>query len=172
MAEYKFRKALLSDKELIWNIIQGAILRRKADGSNQWQDGYPNIDVIENDVNNNYGFVLTLENEVIGYCAVLINDEPQYENIEGKWLTNSDFVVVHRIAIAKNHLGKGLAKLILKHIEEFALANTIFSIKVDTNFDNQAMINTFEKIGYVYCGQVYFRNSPRRAYEKVIDKTL
>lgn len=172
MAEYHFRKALLSDKELIWNIIQDAILRRKADGSNQWQDGYPNIEVIENDIKNNYGFVLTLENEIIGYCAVLINDEPQYENIEGKWLTNTDFVVVHRIAIAEKHLGNGLSKIILQNIENYALNNSIYSIKVDTNFDNIAMQKIFDQMEYHYCGQVYFRNSPRRAYEKVIDKTL
>jgi hypothetical protein len=30
----------------IWIILQQAIARRKADGSNQWQDGYPNPEVI------------------------------------------------------------------------------------------------------------------------------
>jgi hypothetical protein len=28
------------------DILQQAIARRKADGSNQWQDGYPNPEVI------------------------------------------------------------------------------------------------------------------------------
>jgi hypothetical protein len=36
--------------------------------------------------------------------------------IEGKWITNTDFVV-HRVAIATNHLGQGYAKMIMKHIE-------------------------------------------------------
>jgi hypothetical protein len=33
-----------------FDILQQAIARRKADGSNQWQDGYPNPEVILNDI--------------------------------------------------------------------------------------------------------------------------
>jgi hypothetical protein len=43
---------------------------------------------------------------------------------------NTDFVVVHRVAIATNHLGQGYAKMIMKHIENFAINNTIYSVKL------------------------------------------
>jgi GNAT superfamily N-acetyltransferase len=164
-----FRNATKTDAAVIWEILQQAIRRRKEDGSNQWQDGYPNPDVIEQDIEKSAGFVLTADDNVIGYCAILINDEPEYAKIEGSWLTNGDFIVVHRVAISDSFLGKGLAKKIFLFIEEFAKKNRIPSIKVDTNFDNPAMMNVFEKSGYVYCGEVYFRGSPRKAYEKVID---
>lgn len=166
--EYFFRKADTDDQPQIWDILRQAILRRKRDGSNQWQDGYPNEEVISKDIANEEGYVLTDGTTIVGYSAVLINDEPAYANIEGQWLTNSDFVVVHRIAVSENHLGKGLAKKILGFIEEFALHNNVYSIKADTNFDNAAMITIFEKSGYVYCGEVYFRGYSRRAYEKVL----
>jgi hypothetical protein len=39
--------------------------------------------------------------DIVGYVALLINDEPEYAN-RGKWLTNNDFVVFHRVAIAEN----------------------------------------------------------------------
>jgi GNAT superfamily N-acetyltransferase len=165
---HQFRKASDSDISQIWEILQQAIARRKADGSNQWQDGYPNPAVIQSDITNNAGYVITDNDTIVGYVALLINDEPEYANIEGKWLTYSDFVVFHRVAIAENQLGKGLAKKLLLHIEEFAIANGIVSIKADTNFDNLAMIAVFEKLSYQYCGQVYFRGSARRAYEKVL----
>lgn len=168
MTKYSFRKAVIEDKDSIWTIIQQAILRRKADGSNQWQDGYPNEHSIENDILNNVGFVLINENEIIGYCAALINDEPAYDAIEGKWLTNDDFVVIHRIAIHENYLGQGLSGKIIESVENFAKEQHIFSVKVDTNFDNIAMMKIFEKGGYQYCGEVYFRGSARRAYEKVL----
>ena len=165
-----FRLATLTDLPAIWDILQQAIARRKADGSNQWQDGYPNPEVIQNDIEKEVGFVLTLENEIAGYFVVLINDEPEYAKIEGKWLTNDDFVVFHRVAISEDNLGRGLAKSIFQFIEDYALNNDIFSVKADTNFDNHAMLSLFEKSGYVYCGEVYFRGSPRRAYEKVLEK--
>lgn len=168
--EYNFRKANLAELPQIWDILQGAILRRKEDGSNQWQDGYPNTEVVRKDIEDGVGHVLTEGEAIIGYSAIMVNDEPEYANIEGKWLTNDDFVVVHRVAISEKHLGKGLAKKIFGFIEEFALYNNIYSIKADTNFDNAAMIRIFETMGYVYCGEVYFRGSPRKAYEKVLAK--
>lgn len=166
--EYNFRKATLAEQNQIWDILRGAIERRKADGSNQWQDGYPNPEVVRNDIEKGVGFVLTEGETVVGYTAVLVNDEPEYAYIEGKWLTDSDFVVFHRVAISENHLGKGLARKILAFIEAYALSNNIYSIKADTNFDNVAMMKTFEKAGYVYCGEVYFKGSPRKAFEKVL----
>ncbi|MEJ5962771.1 GNAT family N-acetyltransferase [Pedobacter immunditicola] len=165
---HKFRKAENTDVTSIWTILQHAILRRKEDGSDQWQDGYPNVDVVQKDIDRGAGFVLVDGDAIIGYCAVFTNDEPAYANIEGKWLTNDDFVAIHRVAISNKYLGKGFAKKIMTSVEDYAISNRIFSIKADTNFDNIAMMKIFEKLGYIYCGEVYFRNSPRRAYEKVL----
>lgn len=166
--QYTFRKAGLQDQAAVWEILQEAIVRRKQDGSNQWQDGYPNPQVVLKDIEAGAGYVLLRAEEIIGYCAVLINDEPAYAGIEGKWLTEGDFLVVHRIAVASKYAGQGLARKILEFIEEVAIAESIFSIKADTNFDNAPMMKTFDKMGYVYCGEVYFRGSPRRAYEKIL----
>ena len=166
----QFRKATLQEIPQIWEILQKAIQRRKEDGSNQWQDGYPNPEVIKADIEKEAGFALIEGENLVGYCAVLINDEPAYAGIEGNWLTNEDFVIVHRIAIAQDYLGKGLAKEMMKFVEEFAIKNSIYSVKADTNFDNLAMMKSFEKAGYVYCGEVFFRGSARRAYEKVLEK--
>ena len=166
---YNFRKATLSEINPIWDILQQAIIRRKKDGSNQWQDGYPNLEVVKKDIEKESGYVLTEGETIVGYIAVLINDEPAYEKIEGEWLTNDDFVLFHRVAIAENYLGKGLAKMMINYIEDFAVENNIKSIKADTNFDNDAMLNIFEKIGYKYCGQVHLRGNPRRAFEKVLN---
>jgi GNAT superfamily N-acetyltransferase len=166
---YNFRKATLSEINQIWDILRQAIIRRKNDGSNQWQDGYPNLEVVKKDIEKESGYVLTEGETIVGYIAVLINDEPAYEKIEGEWLTNNDFVLFHRVAISEDYLGKGLAKMMINHIEDFAVENNIKSIKADTNFDNDAMLNIFEKIGYKYCGQVYLRGNPRRAFEKVLN---
>ncbi|SDG23032.1 GNAT family N-acetyltransferase [Chitinophaga filiformis] len=164
---FEFRKALVTEQSRIWEILEQAIIRRKEDGSKQWQDGYPNPDVVRKDIETGVGFVLIEDSTIIGYAAVLINDEPSYADIEGEWLSNEDFVVVHRVAVAQNHLGKGLSGKILEYIEEYAASENIYSVKVDTNFDNIAMMKILEKRGYIYCGEVYFRGSPRRAYEKM-----
>lgn len=165
---HHFRKATPDDAPHIWTILQKAILRRKADGSNQWQDGYPNPEIIQQDIEKGIGYVLTEGETIVGYSAVLINDEPEYDNLQGEWLTTDNFVVFHRVAIAEAYTGQNLSKKIIENIEAFALANNIYSLKADTNHDNFAMMKIFEKVGFVFCGIVHFRGSPRRAYEKVL----
>lgn len=162
------RNAIPDDLPIIWSMLQDAIARRKSEGSNQWQDGYPNPEVISEDIQQGVGYVLIAENNPVGYVAILINDEPEYANLKGKWLTEGDYVVFHRVAIAEEWLGRGLAKELLIHIEDFARAKGIHSIKADTNFDNGPMLHLFEKSGYSYCGEVHFRGSPRRAFEKYL----
>ncbi len=165
---YDFRKATATDILKIWAIIQQAIVRRKNDGSQQWQDGYPNEDVIKQDITKGIGYVLIDDNIVAGYAAILFNDEPAYEQLKGTWLTNGDFAVVHRVAISDDYLGKGLAQKIFLFAEDLAKGNKIFSIKVDTNFDNIPMLKILEKLGYTYCGEVTFRSSFRKAFEKTL----
>lgn len=166
--QYHNRKAEASDIPKIWDILQQAILRRKKDGSTQWQDGYPNLEVLKIDIDKGYGYVLLEEQNVMGYFAIVINYEPEYLNIEGKWLSNSEFIVIHRIAIDENYIGKNLSASIIQMAEDIAKNENIFSIKVDTNHDNFPMLKIFEKCGFSFCGIVYFRGSPRRAYEKLL----
>ena len=168
--DYQFRLAKDADSNQIWDLLKMAIIRRKKDGSNQWQDGYPNIQVVKNDIQKKYGYVLTLNKEIIGYCALLINDEPDYINIEGQWLTSNDFVVFHRLAISKKFLNKGFAKKMVLSIEQFAISKNIFSVKADTNHDNIPMLKLFKSLEYSFCGIVYIRNSPRKAFEKNLVK--
>ncbi len=166
--KYFLRKAIHEDIPVIWGILQHAIILRKNDGSNQWQDGYPNIAIVEKDIDNEVGLVLVENQTIVAYSAVFINDEPNYVNIQGQWISNSDFVVVHRVAVAKSHLGKGMAKRILLLIEQMAIDKGIFSIRADTNYDNGSMLHIFESLGYVYCGEVAIRDNPRKAYEKIL----
>lgn len=161
-----FRKATTNDVPAIWSILQGAIARRKADGSQQWQNGYPNPETIAQDIARGAGFVLTEDEAIVVYSAVIINDEPAYATIQGKWLTEGDFVVVHRVAVAEAYLGLGYVQMMFEYIEQFADQQGIHSVKVDTNFDNPAMLRVLEKQGYAYCGEVLMQGSPRMAFEK------
>ena len=166
--KFSFRQATFDDQENIWEILQQAIERRKIDLSNQWQDGYPNPASIKNDIENNFGFVLEAENEIIGYAAIIDELEPAYEIIEGQWLSNQKYMVVHRVAVSNKYIGKGIATIIFHEIEKIVISRKIHSIKVDTNFDNIPMLKILDKLGYTYCGEVYFRGSARKAFQKLL----
>ncbi|WP_294960921.1 GNAT family N-acetyltransferase [uncultured Flavobacterium sp.] len=160
------RKANLSEIPQIWGILQDAIEQRRLDGSSQWQDGYPNKLSIKSDIDNGYGYVFTEDESILAYAAIIFDKEPAYENIEGKWLTDGDYTVVHRVAVSKLAKGKGVATKLFESIESLAIKNKIYSIKVDTNFDNVPMLKILDRLKYTYCGEVYFRGSARKAFEK------
>ena len=162
------RKATLEDQEVIWKILQQGIKRRKEEGSNQWQDGYPNTASIENDIEKNYGYVLESENKILGYAAVIFELEPAYEIIEGVWLSDEEYLVIHRVAVSEEYIGLGIATKIFQEIEKVAISNNTFSIKVDTNFDNIPLLKILDKLNYTYCGEVYFRGSARKAFQKLL----
>ena len=128
--QFILRKAALSEVPQIWNILQDAIEQRRQDGSTQWQDGYPNELTIQNDIKNGYAYVLTENESILCYAAIIFDKEPAYEEIQGKWLTNGDYAVVHRVAASKLAKGKGIATTLFKNIEDVCLTNNIYSIKI------------------------------------------
>lgn len=164
------RKATMSELPIIWEIIQQAIAQRKQDGSDQWQNGYPNEQTIYDDIINGYAYVFVQNNVISAYAAIIFDLEPAYQDIKGSWLTNSDYVVVHRVASSNVVKGKGIATQLFKEIETLCINQKVYSIKVDTNFDNIPMMKIFDNLNYTYCGEIFFSGSPRKAYEKVLSK--
>lgn len=162
------RKANFQDVDEIWEILKDAIERRRLEGSEQWQNGYPNLQTIKSDIEKNNAYVLVGDEGIMGYAALIANHEPAYENIQGEWLSDGDFLVVHRVAISEKIIGKGMAKKLFLLIEDIAKEMKIFSIKVDTNFDNLAMLAILDKLGYTYCGEVFLAGGKRKAFEKVL----
>jgi len=165
---YILRMAGDADKETIWQILQQAIERRKKDGSEQWQNGYPNLGTVTADIQNKAGFVLVKNEEIAAYTALIFDTEPAYETIEGAWLTTGKYAVVHRVAVSEKFIGQGIAAKLFFKIEDLVKSKRIPSIKVDTNFDNIPMLKILEKLQYTYCGEVYLQGSPRKAFEKII----
>jgi len=162
------RLATLADATTIWEILQAAILQRKMDGSTQWQNGYPNEGTVESDIQQGYGYVIEENNMIIAYAAIVFGDEPTYEVINGAWMSNQPYVVVHRVATTPTLKGKGIATQLFLMIEKLALEKNIFSIKVDTNFDNIPMLKIMDNLKYTYCGEIFVSGFPRRAYEKLL----
>lgn len=168
---FKLRKAELIDIDRIWILLQQGIAKRKQEGSEQWQDGYPNRDVVLKDITHQYGIVLENESqEVVAYIAMIDDIDTAYEMIEGKWLSHlsEKYMVFHRLIVDQENSIRGLATWFLQNLEPMVLEKGIHSIKVDTNFDNVGMLRVFEKLGYQYCGKVYMRGKERLAFEKLV----
>jgi GNAT superfamily N-acetyltransferase len=162
------RKATQSELQPIWEIIQYAIEQRRADGSDQWQSGYPNKTTIQEDLDAGYAYVLDDDDAILAYAAIIFGKEEAYDKIDGEWLTNGDYAVLHRVAASPMAKGKKAGTHLFQLVERLCVDNNIYSIKVDTNFDNAPMLKLLENLNYTYCGEVFFQNAPRKAFEKVL----
>lgn len=169
-ATIQFRKAKIEEIESIWKIFIKAIEKRRLEGSKQWQDGYPNIDIIREDIQHDNGYIAFLDSsEIVGYIAIINDIEPAYEEIVGDWDETTNYAVIHRLAVEPDLPIKGTGTSLMKFAEKVSVENKIFSLKADTNFDNTAMLAVFDKLGYLYRGKVYFRGGERLAYEKKLN---
>lgn len=162
------RKAEHSDLPIIWNILQQAIEQRKQDGSDQWQNGYPNEQTVYEDIRNGYGYVLVDNHVIVAYAAIIFGVEPAYNDIKGQWITNDDYVVVHRVATSNLVRGKGIATVIFKVVEDLSRQRKVFSIKVDTNFDNAAMLKVLAKLTTTIVVKFSIMMHHAKAFEKVL----
>ena len=166
----KFRKTHIDDIDDIMKIIDQAQRYFKENGIDQWQNNYPNKDVIINDLNNDESYVLADEEKVIATAAISFNGENTYDTIyDGKWISNNKYAVIHRIAVDNNYKGKGISTRIIKEVEGLCIDKKVNSIKVDTHEDNISMQNLLKKNDFKYCGVIYLKdNSKRIAFEKII----
>ena len=131
------RRAQNSDVDKIVQILNDAISFLKESGSSQWQSGYPNRETVEEDIEKQVAWVLTVDNEVAGYAAVVIGKDPNYAKIDGEWNNDVDsYATIHRIAISSKFRGM--------HLTQFFLSNII-------SLTYAQEIHNFRKIGRASC---------------------
>lgn len=169
------RLATRADLEEIMIIIAQAQAFMRTQGLDQWQDGYPQREIFEKDIERDECYLLLFEGEIAAVLTVSMAPEAAYEDIhDGKWLTTgNNYAVIHRSAIKEKYRGKGLGSEIISFSENLAAGTGCQSVRVDTHKDNRPMRGLLEKQGYTHCGTVWLggREAPRLyrvAYEKLL----
>ena len=165
-----FRKTTEKDLESVIKIIDEAKEFLKNNNIDQWQNGYPNEEVILKDIENDNSYVLEDKGEIIATTVLSFDGDKNYDVIEdGSWITNNKYGVTHRIAVSRKCSKKGIGKFIIKISEDIARENNIKSMRADTHKDNKSMQSLLLKSGYKYCGIIFVEDGTERlAFEKVL----
>ena len=134
----EIRMAYPNEIKRIMEIIQDAkesLAQRQVD---QWQDGYPDEEIIFEDILESRGYVAVEDQEVVAYAAVYKGNEAAYNEIyDGKWEhDNYMYVTFHRVAVAKEAAGKGVAQTFLQGLIEGEKGP---DFRCDTHPDNLVM---------------------------------
>ncbi|HFE9682633.1 TPA: GNAT family N-acetyltransferase [Clostridium perfringens] len=166
----EFRQAKISDLDQIVEIIELSKKYLKKTKVDQWQDGYPEKEDLRRDIESGSSYVLTNKDEIVATTVISLDGESTYNSIfNGEWITNEDYIVMHRVAVHDKYKGKGIFKELIKEAESLALNKGISSIKIDTHRDNISMQRAVVKNDFKKCGIIYLEDgSERIAFEKVL----
>ena len=151
-------KATIEHLDEVYGVIETGRKHIATYHIDQWQDGDPSKEAIKECILNSELYMLKDDEEIVG-CYVMQDYDPQYEYIEGKWLDDSKYVVIHRMAV--KYYDRGLGTYIFNQLK-----SKHNHIRIDTHEGNKAMNNCLIKNGFVLCGTIYLKNGhSRNAYE-------
>ena len=161
----EIRLAFPNEVDAIMQVIEEAKKSLAEAGSTQWQNGYPNADTIIEDIISGQAYVALDEGELLAYAAVTKSPEKAYEAIyDGDWEgKESEYLVFHRIAVASDVQGQGVAQTFLEGLIE---GFDYLDFRSDTHAKNKAMQHIFEKLGFKKVGKVPV-DGERLAYQKL-----
>lgn len=155
------RNATLDDLKEIMHLFSLARLFMKKQGNpNQWINNYPSEELIKEQIERRVCMVCCdVTGKILATFCFLPGPDPTYSHIEGTWLSDRPYYVIHRLA--SDGSIHGIADLCISWCRNHAV-----SLRLDTHEDNKIMQHIAKKNGFVYCGIIYVANgTPRLAYQ-------
>jgi len=156
------RKTSVGDYPFVSRIYAQARDFMRATGNfGQWKDGYPAPEMIYRDIDAGRSHVCVHDNEITGVFYFGVEREPTYRKIDGQWLNDDPYGVVHRIATSRSVKGAGAFCL------QWCFGQCK-NLRIDTHRDNTPMRNLLSKLGFAYCGIIWMEDGDERlAFQKV-----
>lgn len=158
------RKATFNDRSEIRRVYNKAKEYMNASGNpTQWEIGYPPEEVLTDDITSGNLYVV-FDDTVRAVFAFIRGIDSTYITIDGKWLRDTPYCAMHRIA--SDGTLKGVFHTITEFCKREAGAGT--DLRVDTHHDNKTMQHVIKKEGFIECGIIYLDNGDARiAYQLI-----
>ena len=162
MNKYQIVLTALDDLDAVMGIYDKArSFMRQNNNMQQWINGYPQKEIIIEDIKLKRSYLIKKNNTILAVFTFINGDDETYHYIEGKWLNDEKYGVIHRIGSAQ--IEKGMLKTAIEYCFQY-----VDNMRIDTHKDNLVMQHLLEKLGFSKCGVIYLKDgNPRLAYQKV-----
>ena len=154
-------KATLSQLPKIMSVYANARQFMAQNGNpDQWGTAYPSEVMIRQDILNGKCYVNSCGDRIRAVFYFAVEADPTYGYIEGAWLNDEPYGVIHRIAVGES--GKGVAAECFNFAAQYC-----YNFRIDTHEKNIPMQRCLMKHGFRRCGIIYLEDGdPRIAYQK------
>lgn len=161
-----FRLANEKDIDNICRILKN-LISKKYKGLN-WDEEYPNREIIIRDIREKELFVLENNNGIVGSVVLNSIGEEAYDDLN--WKSEMPQIYVHRLFVNPEIKGKGYGKALMEACREYLLTKGYRSIRLDTFSENESAQSFYEKQGFEKVGQVFIKGYTKAffCYEKNI----
>ena len=163
------RKAEISDLENIMLMYKSCVAGMIANGIDQWDESYPNTEVIMGDLIAQTYFVAIENNIIIAGINIDQNQDDNYLALD--WEDKSDsFLVVHRLGVKQELWNKKIGKYLMLFTEKLVLEKGLKSIRLDTYSGNPKAMEFYRRLGYTELGTIDLKPDKDKYYcfEKII----
>ena len=165
----KIQKAKISEIGDIMLMYKSCVEGMLANNIDQWDESYPNKDIIMQDLIAQTYFIVIEHNIIIAGINIDQNQDKTYLPLKWKDKKNQ-FLVVHRLAVKEVFWGKGIGKSLMIFTEKLAIKKGLNSIRLDTYSGNPKAMNFYKRIGYNEVGTINLKPNKNKyhCFEKII----
>jgi len=163
------RKANKTDLKNIMKMYKSCVTGMLKNGIDQWDDTYPNTDVISEDLNVGTYYVAEIDGTIIGGINIDRNQDDTYLALD--WEDKSDsFLVVHRLGVKEKFWNKKIGKELMLFTEKLVIEKGLKSIRLDTYSGNPKAMEFYRRLGYTELGSIDLKPTKDKYYcfEKII----
>lgn len=171
--QYKFIKPSLSDMNIIQSLIKDAQAYLKQNGVDQWQDGFPSVEVLEEDIKLRTSFLFCKNKIPVAFFVVSFDREEEYHHsLEGSLKLEGEYATIHRTAVSAQERSGGISHFLFDFAMYYAYINGFEIMRIDTHKDNRIMQHIISREGFDYVELITLDPSretmKRLVYERLI----
>ena len=163
------RKANKVDLENIMKMYKSCVTGMLKNGIDQWDDTYPNTDIINEDLNVGTYYVAEIDGTITGGVNIDKNQDDTYLALD--WEDKSDsFLVVHRLGVKEEFWNNKIGKYLMLFTEKLVIEKELKSIRLDTYSGNPKAMEFYRRLGYTELGTIDLKPEKDKYYcfEKII----
>jgi ribosomal protein S18 acetylase RimI-like enzyme len=163
----KIKPAKMEDLNIIDEIYKSATENMIKNNIFQWDEIYPNKNILENDILKNQMYKIILDNDIVS--VFVLNKEYDKEYSNGNWEYNGgEFMVLHRLCVNNKCQNKGFGTKTMLCIEKYLKNSGIKSIRLDTFSKNPIALKLYNKLEYKKTGIANWRKGVFYLFEKIL----